>query len=85
MTDLRTTRSTICFNGPFVLRSLEVHLPAGTYEIDTEEQIIEGNERRVYVRLATLLRVHSTGKVETMTVDPNELNVALQKDGAPQG
>lgn len=84
MTDLRTTRSTICFNDPFVLPSLDVHLPAGTYEIDTEEQIIEGNERRVYVRIATLLHVRSTGKVETMIVDPGELNAALQKDGAPQ-
>lgn len=84
MTDLRSTRTTICFGRPFTLPSLDEMLPAGTYEIDTEEEVIEGIERRLYVRVATLLHVRSTGKVRIVTIDPAELQAALDKDGAAQ-
>lgn len=79
---LRTTRSSITFKAPFHLSALEDALPAGTYEIDTEEEIVEGNERTVYVRVATLLHLRTPGKVQIVTIDPNELQSALAADGA---
>ncbi len=81
MTDLRTTRSTVRFQRSFTIAPLEETLPAGIYEIDTEEEIFEGNERRVFVRVATLLYVRSAGKVQIVTIDPKELEAALLNDG----
>lgn len=83
MTGLRTTRSSVCFHAPFCLSGFDAALPAGDYEIDTEERIIEGNERTVYVRVATLLYLRSTGMLQIVTVDPKELESALLKDRGP--
>ena len=85
MSETRTTRTTLCFRAPFMLASLGELLPAGSYEVDTEEERIPGIERAAYVRVATLLRVQSTGKVETMTVDPAELKAALAQDAHAGG
>lgn len=85
MTDLRTTRSTVRFQRSFKIAPLEETLPAGLYEIDTEEEIFEGNERRVFVRVATLLHVRSAGKVQIVPIDPRELEAALLNDSnAPE-
>jgi hypothetical protein len=78
---LRTTRSSVTFKAPFRLTALDEILPAGTYEIETEEEIIEGNERTVYVRVATLLYLRTTGMLQIVTIDPKELQSALAADG----
>ena len=77
---LRTTRSSVSFKAPFHLTSLDETLPAGVYDIDTEEEIIEGNERTVYLRTATLFYVRTHNMVRTVTVDPDELRAALEAD-----
>lgn len=77
MTGLRTTRSSMTFAAPFRLSAFDGPLPEGTYDIDTEERIIEGNERTVYLRVATLIHVCTAGKAETVTVDPKELDAAM--------
>lgn len=78
----RTTRSSVTFDAPFRLMGYDDPFPAGTYDVDTEEEIVEGNERTVYLRLATLLFVRTTGKVQIVTVDPNDLSAALARDRA---
>lgn len=78
---LRTTRTSITFKAPFRLAALDEGLPAGVYDIDTEEEIIEGNERTVYLRVATLLYVRTNGMVQTLTIDPKELQLAIDTDG----
>jgi len=78
---LRTTRSSITFKAPFRLSGLDEMLPAGSYDIDTEDEIIEGNERTVYVRVATLLYLRTTGIVRIVTIDPKELQAASDADG----
>jgi len=77
---LRTTRTSIAFKAPFRLAALDETLPAGVYDIDTEEEIIEGNERTVYVRVATLLNVRTHNMVRTVTVDPDQLQAAFDAD-----
>ncbi|APL93476.1 hypothetical protein AI27_11655 [Sphingomonas sp. BHC-A] len=77
---LRTTRTSITFKAPFRLAALDEVLSAGVYDIDTEEEIIEGNERAVYVRVATLLYVRTHNMVQTVTVDPKEIQAALDAD-----
>lgn len=77
---LRTTRTSITFKAPFHLSTLDETLPAGVYDIDTEEEIIEGIERTVYLRVATLLYVRTHNMVRTVTIDPEELQVAFNPD-----
>lgn len=77
MNGLRTTRSSMTFAAPFRLSAFDAALPPGTYDIDIEERIIEGNERTVYLRVATLIHVRTAGKVETIAVNPKELDAAL--------
>ncbi len=82
---IRTTRSQLTFRNPFTLPEVNGPLAAGTYDIDTDEEVIEGNERTVYVRTATLLHIRSPGMTRTVTVDPHSLAAALQKDAVQSG
>lgn len=77
---IRTTRTHVTFNGPFGLAEIDGQLPAGTYDIDTDEEVIEGNERTVYVRTATLIHVRGLGTTRTVTIDPSGLAAALRND-----
>lgn len=79
---LRTTPSSVMFNRPFALRGVAGQLPAGTYDVDTEEEIIETLSQTVYVRIATYLYIRTTGMTRTVTIDPKDLNAALEKDRA---
>lgn len=83
MMALRTTRTSATLRAPFRLSALDEMLPAGTYDIDIEEEVIEGNERSVYLRVATLLHLRTRGMVQIVTVDPSELEAALDNDRAP--
>ena len=42
----RTTHSIAHFAAPFVLGGLEGQLPAGDYDIDHDEELIEGMDRK---------------------------------------
>lgn len=77
---LRTTPSSVSFSRPFELKGVDGPLPAGSYEVETEEEIIETMHRTVYVRVATLLIIRSTGMTRTVTVDPGDLETALERD-----
>jgi hypothetical protein len=77
---VRTTRSQATFVAPFTLPELDGPQPAGTYDVETDEEIIEGNERTVYVRVATLLYLESGAETRIVTVDPQGLQAALARD-----
>jgi hypothetical protein len=77
---IRTTRSTVTFSAPFQIRGHEQLQPAGTYSIETDEDVIESNDKTVYRRIATLLFVRNGNHLETWTIDPDDLNAALAKD-----
>lgn len=78
---MRTTKSTAIFRNPFFLTNVG-ELPAGTYEIETDEEEISGTERMSYRRVATLLYVQGRGKARTCTIDPDDLEAVLQRDAA---
>jgi hypothetical protein len=56
-------------------------LPAGNYEIVTDEELIEGLSFPIYRRVATMLlapaQSHST---EMLTIDPLDLRAAMERD-----
>jgi len=79
---MRTSKSTATFHAPFTLNEVTGELPAGTYDIEVDEEEIQGVERTVYRRVTTLLFAQSRGTTRTITVDPKHLDAALQKDAA---
>jgi hypothetical protein len=79
---IRTTRTKVTFQAPFVLPELDGPQPPGTYDVETDEEAIEGNEHTVYVRVATLLQIRSPGCTRTVTVDRASFEAAQLRDRA---
>jgi hypothetical protein len=81
----RTTRRTVTFDKPFFLEGIGRSLPAGAYEVITDEELIEELSFPVYRRIATMMLVpaqSSLSSVEMLTIDPTELAAALGRDVA---
>ena len=80
---VRTTSKTVTFMHPFSLSgTIEAH-PAGTYTVETEEELLQPSSIPAYRRIATLLRLErNTGAVLTQIVETNpaELAGALARD-----
>ena len=61
-------------------------LPAGTYRVVTDEELIEAISFPVYRRVATMMFVPAppgASSIEMVTVDPLDLQAALERDQAP--
>ena len=84
---IRTSEKTVTFRRPFVLGEFEEVLPAGDYRVETDEELLEGISFPAYRRILTLIHLHANpehpGRTQTMTIDPNELDAALERDQAP--
>jgi hypothetical protein len=81
----RTTRKTVKFSNPFSLEGVGRLLPAGSYEVATDEELIESLSFPVYRRIATTMLVSTQschGSVEMLTVDPLNLAAAEDRDAA---
>lgn len=76
---IRTTRKIVTFSNPFSLEGVDRVLPAGEYEVVTDEDLIEGLSFPVYRRIATMMIVPAqASSVEMFNIDP--LNLAAAKD-----
>jgi len=84
----RTKRKTITFLRPFLLNDVGRTLPAGEYEVLTDEELIEGLSFPVYRRVSTMIIVPAppprTTSIELLAIDPRELQAALNRDAAIQ-
>lgn len=80
----RTRREAVTFHSPFSLAGVGRLLPAGNYEVVTDEELIEGLSFPVYRRVTTMMIVPalvSQGRsVEMLTVDPGDLAAAVARD-----
>ncbi len=83
---IRTSKKTVTFQRPFVLGGLDEVLPAGAYGVETDEERLEGISFPAYRRISTLIHLPARpgrpGVTETLSIDPNELDAALQRDRA---
>jgi hypothetical protein len=83
----RSLSKTVVFNGPFVLKGVDRMLPAGAYRVVTDEELIEAISFPVYRRVATMIFVPGPGRgaasVEMVTIDPRDLQAALERDPVP--
>ena len=82
----RTKRSTVHFSAPFALHPLDGMQPAGDYEIDADEETIDGLSFIAWRRVATFitlpaLSVPDRRSVQLVGIDPAELEAALDRDG----
>ena len=77
---MRTTRETVTFEHPFSLYALDGVQPAGTYMVETDEDLIQGVSFLAYRRVATTiylpLRNGGPGSFQAVRVDPRELKEA---------
>ena len=83
---VRTTSKTVTFRHPFNLTGTDEVQPAGTYTVETDEELLQASSIPAYRRIATLLRrERTTGAVLTQIVEPNpvELAGALARDAPP--
>ena len=51
----RTREKTWAFRKPFTLKGIDRELPAGSYRVATDEELIEGLSFPVYRRVATMI------------------------------
>lgn len=83
---MRTREKTWTFGKPFMLRGVDRELPAGSYRVTTDEELIEGLSFPVYRRVATMIFVPAQrGAVEMVTIDPAELQAARERDASVAG
>ena len=80
----RTIRRTIAFRRPFYLTGVDRLLPPGDYDVVTDEELIEGLSFSAYHRVSTAIFVPapSGSAIEMVTIDPLDLEAALERDGA---
>ncbi|MGV3481060.1 MAG: hypothetical protein ACO1O3_14005 [Sphingobium sp.] len=78
---IRTTSGTATFAAPFRLKGVNETLPPGTYQVETDEEVVEGNARTVFRRVATLFYVPTASGMRVCTVDADDLAAALAADG----
>jgi hypothetical protein len=72
----------VTFAHPFLLKGVDRELPAGDYRVVTDEELIEGLSFPVYRRVSTMIFVpgQSTSSVAMVTIDPQELEAAQERD-----
>jgi hypothetical protein len=82
---LRVISRIVRFRSDFLLSGVGSPLPPGEYQIDDDEEIIEGLSWLAYRRVSTFIRVPSLSypdqrKVQYVPVDPAELRAAEEAD-----
>ena len=80
---IRTTRKNVKFSNSFSLAGVGRVLPAGVYEVVTDEELIEGLSFPVYRRVATMIMApaqSSQPSIEMLTIDPQDLATAMKRD-----
>jgi hypothetical protein len=81
---VRTIRRTISFLRPFYLKGVDRVLPPRDYDVVTDEELIEGLSFPAYHRVSTAIFVPapSGSAIEMVTIDPLDLEAALEQDAA---
>jgi hypothetical protein len=80
----RTRREDVVFKRPFHLKGWAEPHPAGTYAVETEEELIEGLSFPAYRRVSTTITRQPSragALVQVISVDPRELAKVQTADG----
>ncbi len=93
----RTTKTTVTFTRPFSLSGFDGMQPAGSYSVETDEELLDGVSFPAYRRMATMMQLgpiisgksgtkgNAGGILQVAVINPTELDAALAADhvGAP--
>ena len=77
---MRSRRETITFRHPFRIKGIDRLLPAGGYEVITDEEMIEGLSFASFRRVATMIMAPRGSAMEMIAIDPAELSDAQRLD-----
>ena len=79
---IRSRRETVTFRHPFRIRGVDRLLPAGSYEVITDEEMIEGLSFAAFRRVATMIEVRTeTGMaIERISIGSVDLSDAQRID-----
>jgi hypothetical protein len=83
---MRTSHKTVTFTRPFSLSAIDEVQPAGTYTVETDEELLQGVSFPAYRRIATLIflpsRPGGAFVEQVVNIDPQELEAAQERDVA---
>lgn len=82
---MRSRRETVTFQHPFRIRGIERPLPAGSYEVITDEEMIEGLSFPAFRRVATMIMVPAASKnsaMELISIGSVDLSDAQRMDAS---
>jgi hypothetical protein len=80
----RSRRETITFRHPFRIKGIDRLLPAGGYEVITDEEMIEGLSFAVFRRVATMIMVPAPrgSAMEMLSINSIDLSDAQRIDAS---
>jgi hypothetical protein len=80
----RTRRESVSFARPFRINGIDRLLPAGAYEVITDEEMIEGLSFASFRRVATMIMVPAPrgSAMEMISIDPADLGDAQRLDAS---
>lgn len=83
----RTTQTMVRFSRAFLLPSFSDHQPAGEYQVDNDEESVEGASWLAWHRVATFIHLPGIGiRAATQQLVPirsADLDALLEKDDKP--
>jgi hypothetical protein len=83
---IRSRREIVTFKHPFQIRGVDRLLPAGAYEVVTDEEMIEGLSFASYRRVATMIMVPAAGSrnsgMEMISIGSVDLSDAQRIDAS---
>jgi hypothetical protein len=83
---MRSRREIITFKHPFRINGIDRQLPAGAYEVITDEEMIEGLSFASFRRVATMIMVPAAGPrsstMEMVSIDSVDLSEARRLDAS---
>jgi hypothetical protein len=83
---MRSRRETVTFKHPFQIKGIDRLLPAGDYEVITDEEMIEGLSFASFRRVATMIMVPAAAPrgstMEMMSIGSIELSDAQRIDAS---
>jgi hypothetical protein len=82
----RSRRETITFRHPFRIKGIDRLLPAGGYEVITDEEMIEGLSFAVFRRVATMIMIPAeaprSSMMEMISISSIDLSDAQRMDAS---
>ena len=81
---MRTSQKTVTFRRPFSLSGLDEMQPAGTYTVETNEELLEAVSFPAWRRTATVILLRPQGGAaglgQDLEIDPAELEAVADAD-----